>query len=137
MSSCFVSRSAVFMFSMTLSLASITVIPSNSPAAEVIRPDSSIPFSSGRPYFMIHSRSSLSPIEHIITTPVPKSGSTLGSDMTFTLRSNTGVTSSLPTRDDFARSSGWTATSRHVQRSSGRVVAIGTSSPVSASLNRM
>ena len=111
---------------MAASRASATFMPAYLPASSVILPISSIPFSSGKWYFMTHSRSSLSPMVQIMTNPVPYSIWTLGSEMTFTRLPNRGVTSSFPTRWAFSLSSGWTATAWQVQSSSGLVVAMRT-----------
>ena len=71
LSSCLTRIPCSLRSSMAASLASSTVIPAYLPASSVILPDSSMPFSSSKWYFMTHSRSSLSPMVHIITVPVP------------------------------------------------------------------
>ncbi len=126
LSSCFTRMPAASRSRMDASRASCTFMPAYLPASSVILPCSSIPFSRGKWYFMTHSRSSLSPMVHIMTNPVPYSIWTLGSEMTFTLLPKRGVTSSFPTRRAFSASSGWTATAWQVQSSSGLVVAIRT-----------
>ena len=80
------SKSSIIFF-----LASSIFKPLYFPHISVILPSSSMHISIGSLYLKTHFRSSLSPIVHIITIPVPKLGSTDSSSTIFTSLSKNGT----------------------------------------------
>ena len=83
-SSCFMRNPSVLRSSIIAFLHSFICIPSYLPATSSISPFSLIASITSRSYRVTHSTSVLSPNVHIITTPVPYSGSTDSSVMIFT-----------------------------------------------------
>ncbi len=119
----------VFRSSIIFFCASLIVRPAYFPAMSVSLPCSSMLLRNGRECLYIIFRSALSPTEHIISAPVPKSISTSSSAITWTSLPKIGNLTSFPTKLANLLSLGFTAIARQAGNSSGLVVEIMSSIP--------